>query len=160
MNKLQELKQKQKELSNIRKEILQKSNEVFDEFSKEIFKKHSKLESFGWSQYTPYFNDGDTCVFSVNIDYLYINGEAADESKWISKNNIVKYGSWDRESKQYVGREEEPNPNYDDELVACHNEIVDFLNSFDNDFYLSRFGDHVDITVTSSGVDIDECEHD
>ncbi len=160
MDKLQELKQKQKELTEIKKQILQKSNEVFDEFCKDIFIKCPRLESFGWSQYTPYFNDGDTCVFNVNIDYLYINGQSVDDSEWINKKNITKYGEWNREQKQYIGREEEDNPNYDEELVDIYEQISSFLSNFDNDFYMSKFGDHVEITITKTGIDVFECEHD
>ncbi len=160
MNKLQELKQKQKELKEIKNQILEKSNEVFDEFCKDIFTKSPRLSSFGWSQYTPYFNDGDTCVFSVNIDYLYINGQSVDDSEWINKKNITKYGEWNREKKEYIGREEEDNPNYDQELVDIYEEISSFLSNFDNDFYMSKFGDHVEITITSTGIDVFECEHD
>jgi hypothetical protein len=160
MDKLQELKQKQKELTEIKKQILQKSNEVFDEFCKDIFIKCPRLESFGWNQYTPYFNDGDTCVFSVNIDYLYINGQSVDDSEWINKKNITKYGEWNREQKQYIGREEEDNPNYDEELVDIYEQISSFLSNFDNDFYMSKFGDHVEITITKTGIDVFECEHD
>lgn len=37
-------------------------NPMFDSF----FEKYPTLESFSWTQYTPYFNDGDTCQFSVH----------------------------------------------------------------------------------------------
>ncbi len=160
MNKLQELKQQQKELKEIKNQILEKSNEVFDEFCKDIFTKSPRLISFGWSQYTPYFNDGDTCVFSVNTDYLYINGQSVDDSEWINKKNITKYGEWNREKKEYIGREEEDNPKYDQELVEIYEEISSFLSNFDNDFYMSKFGDHVEITITGTGIDVFECEHD
>lgn len=32
------------------------------------------IESFNWKQYTPYFNDGDTCYFSVHSDEPGIDG--------------------------------------------------------------------------------------
>jgi hypothetical protein len=34
----------------------------------EVFDKYSTVESVGWPQYTPYFNDGDPCHFSVHSD--------------------------------------------------------------------------------------------
>ena len=34
------------------------------------------------------------------------------------------------------------------------------LYFFDEDFFLSQFGDHAEITITAEGVSIDECEHD
>jgi hypothetical protein len=45
-------------------------------------------------------------------------------------------------------------------LTEASNEIVNFLGRFDNDFYLSKFGDHAEITVTKDGVDISDYDHD
>lgn len=39
-----------------------------------IFEGNPEIESMGWSQYSPYFNDGDECVFHVH-EVDTINGE-------------------------------------------------------------------------------------
>jgi hypothetical protein len=158
--KLEKLKERQSQISDIKKEVLDLSSGVFEDFYKYIFEKYTTLESFGWTQYTPYFNDGDTCIFSVNTDYISVNDEYVDESKWSSEVNVLNWGNWNRELKVYEGRVEEPNPNYDPVLTAASNEITNFLGNFDNDFYLSKFGDHAEITVTKSGVDISDYDHD
>ena len=158
--KLQELRESQNQISNLKKEVVEKSSTILEEFSKGIFLKYPKLESFGWSQYTPYFNDGETCVFQANIDYLSINGENAEESDWYSENKVLSWGTYDRVNRTYVGRVEEPNQKYNKELVEACEEIRDFLSNFDNDFYLSKYGDHAEITITPLGVNVDECEHD
>ncbi len=158
--KLKELKESQKKISEIKKEIVEKSSSLIEDFSKNVFLKYPKLESFGWTQYTPYFNDGDTCVFSANTDYLMINGEYAEESNWYSETNVINWGNYDRVNKTYVGRVEEPNKNYNKELFEACEEIRNFLCNFDNDFYMSKYGDHASITVTPLGVNIEECEHD
>ena len=46
---------------------------VFEEFKK-IFVKYPHLTAIKWSQYTPYFNDGDECTFGVN-DFCITNVE-------------------------------------------------------------------------------------
>ena len=158
--KLQELKESQNQISNLKKEVVEKSSTILEEFSKEIFLKYPELESFGWTQYTPYFNDGDTCVFHANTDYLRVNGEYAEESEWYSETKVLNWGTYNRESRTYVGRVEEPNKNYNKKLVEACNEISNFLSHFDNDFYMSKFGDHAEISITPLGVNIDECEHD
>jgi hypothetical protein len=33
---------------------------------KEVFDKHPCIDSVYWTQYTPYFNDGDPCYFRMN----------------------------------------------------------------------------------------------
>ena len=157
---LEALKEKQKEIAKLKAEAQQMASDAFDNFCKEIFEKHPKIESFGWSQYTPYFNDGDTCTFSANTDYISINGEYVDDSKWVNETTVVDWGTWNRELRIYEGRVEVPNLDYDAELAKGSDEVTEFLRNFDNDFYITRFGDHAEITVSKDGVDVDEYEHD
>ena len=158
--KLEELTKRQAEIKEAKNEILNLSANIFEDFYKYIFEKYPTLESFGWTQYTPYFNDGDTTIFSVNTDYISINDEAVDEAEWASDVNVISWGTWNKDLRIYEGRVEEPNPNYDPILTEASNEIKKFLGRFDNDFYLSKFGDHAEITVTKDGVDISDYDHD
>jgi hypothetical protein len=158
--KLEELTKRQAEIKEAKNEILNLSANIFEDFYKYIFEKYPTLESFGWTQYTPYFNDGDTCIFSVDTDYISINDESVDEAEWASDVNVISWGTWNRDLRIYEGRVEEPNPNYNPILTEASNEIKKFLGRFDNDFYLSKFGDHAEITVTKDGVDISDYDHD
>lgn len=159
-DKLELLKEKQSQISNLKNDVIELSSGIFEDFYKYIFEKYHTLESFGWTQYTPYFNDGDATIFSVNTDYISVNDEYVDDAKWFSEVNVINWGIFNRELKVYEGRVEEPNPNYDPVLASATNEIVDFLGNFDNDFYLSKFGDHAEIIVTRNGVDISDHDHD
>jgi hypothetical protein len=154
------LREKQEEIKKLKKEMLEASNKIFTDLTKTIFEDHPKVKSFGWNQYTPYFNDGDSCTFSVNTDYIYINGESVDESDWIDETKITNYGTWNREKKEYEGRTEVPNLIYDKELASASDEIKEFLSNFDEDFFMTQFGDHAEITITPEGVSVDEYEHD
>jgi hypothetical protein len=154
------LREKQEEIKKLKEEMLEASNKIFTDLTKTIFEDHPKVNSFGWNQFTPYFNDGDTCYFCVNTDYIYINGESIDESDWINETKITNYGTWNREKREYEGRTEVPNLDYDSELAKAADEIREFLRNFDNDFFLSQFGDHAEITITAEGVSVDEYEHD
>jgi len=154
------LREKQEEIKKLKKEMLEASNKIFTDLTKTIFEDHPKVKSFGWCQYTPYFNDGDSCTFSVNTDYIYVNGESIDESDWINETKITNYGTWNREKREYEGRTEVPNLDYDPDLSKANDEIREFLRNFDEDFFLSQFGDHAEITVTAEGVSVDEYEHD
>ena len=154
------VREKQKEIKKLQKEILDISVKIFTDLTKIIFEKYPKVKSFGWNQYTPYFNDGDTCTFSVNTNWIYINGISVDDSDWVNETTITNYGTWNREKKMYEGRTEVPNLNYDEELSKASDEISEFLSNFDNEFFMSQFGDHVEITVTAEGVSVDEYEHD
>ena len=154
------LREKQEGIKKLKEEMLEESNKIFTEMTKVIFEEHPKIKSFGWNQYTPYFNDGETCTFSANVDYIYINGTCVDDSDWVSEKIITNYGTWNRVKKVYEGRTEIPNLNYDSELVKSTDNIIEFLRNFDEDFFMSQFGDHAEVTVTLEGVSVDEYEHD
>lgn len=83
MTKLKELKKK---IDGLQAKMKSESEIEFKEESKAIFEKYPEIENFSWTQYTPYFNDGDECTFSVNTDPK-INGsdEYEEESEKINK---------------------------------------------------------------------------
>jgi hypothetical protein len=158
--KLEKLKEKRDLIENLKSDLIDFTSDIFEYFYEYIFDKYSKLESFGWTQYTPYFSDGDENIFSANTDYILINGEWANDSKWLNKKNVITWGTWDREEKIYKVRVEEDNPNYDSVLSEANSEIINFLSNFDDEFYLRKFGNHAEIVVTKNGVDISDYEHD
>ncbi len=77
MTKLKELQSK---IDALKEEIKTESEAAFKEESKNFFEKYPNIESFSWTQYTPYFNDGNECVFSVNTD-AKINGNDQYENE-------------------------------------------------------------------------------
>ena len=158
--KLKTLREKNSEVYKLKSEIIDISSDIFEDFYKYIFEKYPTLESFGWSQYTPYFNDGETCIFYANTSYLSVNEECVDEADWSQKTKVLNWGTWNKDTKKYEGRVEEDNVDYDPILTEASNEIVNFLEQFDNDFYLIKFGDHAEITVNKNGVDISDYDHD
>lgn len=83
MTKLKEL---QKKIYGLQAEMKSKSEIAFKEESKAIFEKYPEIENFSWTQYTPYFNDGDECAFSVNTDpKINGNDEYEEESEKINE---------------------------------------------------------------------------
>lgn len=86
-----EIKEKQAEIKRLQKELQDKSSEIFLSAFKKLFEENPRLTSFSWNQYTPYFNDGDTCYFSANTDYIYVNGEDASDSDWLHEKNVISY---------------------------------------------------------------------
>jgi len=111
--------------------------ELLEAQAKAFFAKYGWLESFGWTQYTPYFNDGAVCVFSANIDYPSINGQY-----------------------EGYGISDEIDGVSEDEVEEAYEEIADFLvKTFDDDLLLDIFGDHKDIVVTRNGVNVSDYNH-
>lgn len=62
-------------LDKLREEHKGVVEDAFREVFCGLFKEHPDLKQFAWRQYTPYFNDGDVCTFSVNTYDPRINDE-------------------------------------------------------------------------------------
>jgi hypothetical protein len=64
--KYQELRNK---IAEAKKKMEETAKGLFSEMAADLFKDNPTLVAFSWPQYTPYYNDGDECVFSARIDY-------------------------------------------------------------------------------------------
>lgn len=135
------------------KAALEEANAVvkdaFSAAAKELFEKHPEMETFSWNQYTPYFNDGDSCEFSANTEQesISINGEDAYE--------IAKDTDWSG-SKPKPLPEDELSP-----LLPAQKDVAEFLQNFDEDDYETMFGDHCEVVVNRDGtIDVEEYSHD
>ena len=154
---------------------------------KQLFKDHKDLECFSWVQYTPYWNDGDTCTFSVYNEEIDINDEE----------NVSTYGvgsvlektkdkrSFNKAMKDIDKRIEEYKKNKWDfkylevekkELTGifeCEDArskleakyemisgIQAVLNDIPEESYLSMFGDHAKVVVTPQGIEVESYNHD
>lgn len=155
-----EIKEKQAEIKHLQKELQDKSSEIFLSAFKKLFEENPRLTSFSWNQYTPYFNDGDTCYFSAYTDYIYVNGEDASDSDWLDEKNVISWGTYNHEKRVYEGRVEVDNPNYDKELSESTEKVKKILSLFDDDFYQKQFGDHVKVTVTANGIETEDYDHE
>ncbi len=112
----------------------------------ELFVKYPALKKVSWTQYTPYFNDGEECSFGVHVDEPDINGFESYDSDG-SKTNL-----WRRSGKDQL--------DYDPQAAACTEEVTELLNAFDADVYLDLFKDHSKVTITASGIKRTNYEHD
>ncbi len=162
------------ERETLSKKIQQMAAEVFAEGVKGIFEKHPTLEYFSWNQYTPYFNDGDVCEFSVNRDYMTakdINDSDEDEDFDIC--NIagdIKRGTkfeyvddmrvtpdkWGYRTQKRIEVPFTPTP-----LELAAPTIQEFMNEFRDEDFLMMFGDHVKVTINRDGTVLtDDYDHD
>jgi len=114
-------------------EKLEKEGEnAVKEVFKEFFDKHPSAESISWTQYTPYFNDGDPCYFSVNEMELNADEDYEDEEK--------------------NSEESQEDPTLTDDFWELQNIPEEVLKSV--------FGDHVSVTATRDGFNVRKCNHD
>ena len=118
----------------LREQMQKQARVYFKEGCNKLFEKHPELDGFNWTEYTPYFNDGDTCEFSANTDYpdIIVDG--------------VEYGDY--------------GESLGDKEHELQKSVIKFLSIFDNDDLLNMFGDHVKVFVTRDDVKVEDYEHD
>ncbi len=106
---------------------------------KVFFDLHPDAQAISWMQYTPFFNDGDPCEFSVGRPYLVL--ESGEYPEWKIK-LAMDDGKIDRD------------------LGADFSIISEVLKT-DGDTMQAIFGDHAKITATRDGITVEEYEdHD
>lgn len=145
------------------------------------------IARFGWHQYTPYFNDGEPCIFSASGIWVARpedlrasqdgedDGECEDdEEAEIDTDDLnVAYGShlgtyhggeWVPDPEDPANRRVRVNAVYEgpdqaryDRCMALNDAIES--GAFD-DVLLEAFGDHAEITVKRDGITVEFYDHD
>jgi hypothetical protein len=145
---IQKLKE---EIAATRAAAVEKMKEAFKNECQEFFAREPRLESFGWRQYTDYFNDGDECTFSVYADTecLAINGEKVYDVEEGSDHlaaEVVKEIGWNPSR---------PNPKYNAATEQLVREISDTIFAL-KEGLKDAFGDHKEITVYRDRVEVED----
>lgn len=128
----------------------------YREASKDLFSRfweeNPKVHAIVWTQYTPYFNDGETCYFRVGEMYP------------MTKENYDRYLEEDGYPEEYSiidwnGKPEE-NSGLSEIEATKVSEIIKILSKIPDEVYMGMFGDHCKITATREGFQVDEYEHE
>lgn len=125
------------------------------------------IVDFGWTQYTPYFNDGDVCEFSVNSLWVRTTADVVDEDEeYFDRYDLdvdyhrslgtVKYdydenGRWSK-----VGYEGPDEARYD----RCQDLDSALQSGAYDTVLLKTFGDHALVTVRKAGIEVEFYSHD
>jgi hypothetical protein len=126
---------------------------------------------FGWKQYTPYFNDGDTCTFGVgDVWLLTTTDEVEDLADAIADESLsIGYGhpslgriEWDWQGvypdrRRVFVSYEGPDQARMERCTALASAIGS--GAF-NDVLLDAFGDHANVRISRTGIKVDTYEHD
>lgn len=115
----------------------------------DLLKESTLIESISWTQYTPYFNDGDSCEFSVNGVYT-VNGDDMYSLSWYD---------WKVVNPKYTGSDYKVGTDVDE--CKRLQEFTDVLFLIPSEIMKDIFGDHSEITVNKDGTfEVTEYEHD
>jgi hypothetical protein len=111
------------------------------------------LEEIRWTQYTPYFNDGEACTFRIGSVYFKLKDAPED-----SGDNEDGYQSvWDINYHRKEAKEGEHPATT--QLQA----IVDLINNDEiEDVLYDMYGDHMEVTfdVAAGKANAEEYDHD
>lgn len=164
MSKLADLISQQAEM---KRQFQAQAQELFKGMTKEFFDKNPGITAVTWVQYTPYFNDGEPCVFSVGDvsftnasdpeDINYGEYEGEEEGAWAATNLTHVMNSdreWYRETREAILAAGGVDVESCDELSNA------IMSSEMEDVMLAMFGDHARIIATREGFTVDEYEHD
>lgn len=144
------------EQRELQKKFQETAQKLFMETTKEFFGLNPKVTGIVWTQYTPYFNDGDTCEFGVhepsftnvpdpeNINWGEYEG---DEETATDGSEIVVYEGWGTFPDIF-------------DKASCDSFSRMIQSSEMEDVMKAMFGDHVKVTATREGFDVQDYEHD
>lgn len=131
------------------------------------------ISDFGWTQYTPYFNDGDPCIFGVGepwfrtpADVTPRSDDDEDDEDEDGPDEMYQFElhghptlaaeHWDGERYVKVERDEATLARY----ARCKALSAAIGSGAFDDVLLDAFGDHANVRVRSTGITVDEYSHD
>lgn len=160
MSAIAQLNDNLKAFEKQKKDLIKNVKKDLKSVLKELFSTIPEIKSIYWTQYSPYFNDGDSCTFSLNTilisntDKAFVDYEGEELDDYLEEDEdsdkfwVIDYYSID---KQYI-----PNK-----------EHLKLLKDFVNALYKSEelleeiFGNHVKVIGTKSGFRVEDySDHD
>lgn len=102
------------------------------------------LTAVRWRQYTPYFNDGDECVFSIGEKYFNLG--ATDQESGDYEDGFSSL--WSTEAKALSAEAQTALKTFSRNL----NDISDLLKT--------ALGDHAKVTLSATGIEVTEYDHE
>jgi hypothetical protein len=160
-------------LNELKQSYLETAKQMFTEGTTELFEAYPLLDSFGFTAYSPYFNDGDACTFNIHcgVDYgMYINGYCNDDKPTEEEGGQGKFES--RDADEYIwkrtshydysnGFNKRVKIDGEPEIDSMINSVNEFVNSFPTDVWEELIGNHVMVRITREGIETaDYSDHD
>ena len=166
------LAEKLKDIEKLRKELKASEKNIAKDIMAElktIMTENPQIQAFRWIQYTPHFNDGDSCTFGIygssikldeticppkegtdgEIDYGgdmsdgFLDDYQLNKDFWAGKADILNF----KQIKQL------------EKTVKNVNKLFDHLSGMLDELE-QTFGDGVQVTVTAKGVEVEDYDHD
>ena len=152
-------------------EMIEKGRGFFQELFDKFFDEYPEVETLKWTQYTPYFNDGSPCEFSVGELHAWLKG-GRESQLLVDEGAVFLISEW---VQDYANKGE----NWAKEEVELYNHSVNLVGSKDRlnqindgisvlegslqeaeDFLYIVYGDHVQVSVSKGETLVEEYGHE
>lgn len=164
----------------LNEEIRLMASEVLTDAVAQLFDKHPIVEKIFWTQYTPYFNDGDACEFSRHDIFFTLVGDedacdyegssvptvsAIEMYRSYAESGRHNHEYWQKRLEEALQEQEKWAERGFLEFAEDFDSFVNAVNAISDDVMKATYGDHVQVTIErgSDGkarVEVDEYEHD
>ena len=156
---------------DIKREMMREGEALLKETFQAAFDANPSLYAIVWYQYTPYFNDGDPCTFSINEPYLLLNAgpddlEHFEGSEYVGDNPLVETLGLDYIRYAIKGWPEWWSGSTDKEIwdgldLAPLAELRELFDDKEmEDIFLQAFDDHAVVKATREGFAVEEFQHE
>lgn len=169
-------KEMNEKMNAIKAELKDRGADLFKDAMKDYFAKHPIVTEVQFGGYTPFFNDGDECVFGMveyltKINGLYVSQDCAYdnedelpgedpfamfETKWGDTGKTVTRKRYDGTEYQSPEYGDLPNSTYDPKWGTARQDLLDLIGSVDDSVFKDIFGSHFLVTATPDNVEVDE----
>lgn len=153
----------------LRRKFQDQAQGLFKEITKEFFDNNPGVTGVVWTQYTPYFNDGDICEFSVGeLTFTNAPADELSEIRWGEYEGETE-GIWAADNIGYVFESDrEYYQNTKNMILAAGGIDAESCKLFASavgssemeDVMQAMFGDHVKVIATRAGFDVKDYDHD
>lgn len=154
--------------AELQRKFQEQAQSLFKDITKEFFVKNPGITGVVWTQYTPYFNDGDTCVFGVG-DVTFTNAPVDElgDVRWGEYEGETE-GVWATENVAFILENDRTYHKELRELILASGGVdAESCKLFNQAIgskemegvMLAMFGDHAKIIATRDGFNVEECNH-
>lgn len=131
----------------------------------EFFDKCPEIVEICWTQYTPYFNDGDACTFSVDDVVYHTQEHVVNEGSFAGWEYLSEICAYYDACCAQAGCEWADPPTPPRRLTEAEQRLMDAVEELLplfglEDLLQSTFGDHVCVRATRDGFHTEEYDHD
>jgi hypothetical protein len=162
----------------LNEEIKAAAEQVMVEATTTLFDNHPIVEEIWWTQYTPYFNDGNACKFGVGEMYYRLTGdddacdyEGTDVASLSTLEKYKEYSQdrntdyWETRIRQEEIKRAKWLPLGLDSFLEDFESLQRAVDSISEDVMKATFGDHVRVSISRNTdgkavVSVDDYDHD